>query len=163
MDSDTTDDTTTNEAATDDASADSFDEAPLDDTHYGHVRYAAIETAGVRWFDPRTGQEHLQIPADDELADGERRLLYAKIVPYRPEEFGTPADRYATEFVHEQREGEHTHQYSDRGDIYESLDAARAALREEVPDYDDYPRKDAVKERTGTDYTAVEGVEVVAP
>lgn len=143
-----------------DDTADAFDKEPLEDTHYGHVRYAAIETTDVRWYDPRTGQMHLQLPEQD-LEDGERRLFMVKIVPYRPSEHGVPADQYATELVYERREGDYTHQSRARGSVHDSLDAARDALRDEVADFGDYPRKDAVKERTGTDFTEVDGVEVV--
>lgn len=146
---------------TDEPTAEAFDDEPLDETHYGHVRYAAHETAGVRWYDPRTGAEYLQLPTDESLDDGERRLLYVRIVPYRPSEFGTPADQYATELIYQRREDDYTHQSRGRGDVCDSLDEARSALRATVDDYDEYPRKDAVKERTGMDFTEADDVEVV--
>ena len=73
--------------------------------HYAHVRYAAWDTPGVVWYDPRDGREAIRIDHDDsEIVNGQRRLVAAKVSPYQPAEFGTPAERYLTELVFETRD-----------------------------------------------------------
>ena len=122
--------------------------------HYAHVRYAAWDTPGVVWYDPRDGREAIRIDHDDsEIVNGQRRLVAAKVAPYQPAEFGTPAERYLTELVFETRDT-HDSGTSARREVHDSLAAAQAHLDEHVSGYDDAPRVDAVRHRTGFDVTA---------
>ena len=137
---------------------DAPDQASGDDgptvPHYAHVRYAASDTPGVVWYDPRDGREAIQLDHDDsEIEAGQRRLVAAKISPYRPAEFGTPAERYLTELVFETRD---THDSGTvaRREVHDSLATAQAYLSEHTPGYDNAPRRDAVRHRTGVDVTA---------
>jgi hypothetical protein len=121
---------------------------------YAHARYAARDTPDVIWYDPRDGRETIRISHDEsEIVAGQRRLVAAKITPYQPAEFGTPAERYLTELVFEERE-RHDSGTAARREVHDSLTAARAYLREHVQGYGDAPRRDAVRERTGFDATA---------
>ena len=123
---------------------------------YAQVRYAARDTPGVVWYDPRDGREAIRIDHDDsEIEAGQRRLVAAKITPYRPAEFDTPAEQYLTELVFEDRV---THDSGTvaRREVHNSLAAARAHLSEHVPSYDDAPRRDAVCHRTGFDATTTD-------
>ena len=121
--------------------------------HYAHVRYAASDTPGVVWYDPRDGREAIRLDHDqNEIEAGQRRLVAAKVSPYRPAEFGTPAEQYLTERVFETRDTRHSGT-SARREVHDSLAAAQAHLREHVPAYDDAPRQDAVRHRTGHDVT----------
>ena len=122
--------------------------------HYAHVRYAARDTPGVVWYDPRDGHEAIRIDHDDsEIEAGKRRLITAKVSPYQPAESGTPAERYLTELVFETRDT-HDSGTSARREVHDSLAAAQAHLGERVLDYDDAPRQDAVRHRTDFDATA---------
>ena len=121
--------------------------------HYAHVRYAASDTPGVVWYDPRDGREAIRLDHDEsEIEAGQRRLVAAKVSPYRPAEFGTPAEWYLTERVFETRDTHHSGT-SARREVHGSLAAARAHLGEHVPVYDDAPRRDAVRHRTGYNVT----------
>ena len=116
---------------------------------YAHVRYATRDTPGVVWYDPRDRHEAIRIDHDDsEIEAGKRRLVAAKVRPYQPAEFGTPAERYLTELVFETRDT-HDSGTSARHEVHDSLAAAQAHLSEHVPGYDDAPRQDAVRHRTG--------------
>ena len=121
--------------------------------HYDHVRYAARDTPGVVWYDPRDGREAIRTDHDDsEIVNGQCRLVGAKVSSYQPVEFGTPAERYLTELVFEMRDT-HDSGTSARREVHDSLAAAQAYLGNHVPD-DDAPQRDAVRERTGFDAAA---------
>ena len=120
---------------------------------YAQVRYAARDTPGVVWYDPRDNREAICIDYDkSEIVAGQRRIVGANISPYRLAEFGTPAERYLTELVFERRKI-HDSGTAARREVHDSLAAAKAHLSEHVPDYDDTPRRDAVRHRTGFDAT----------
>jgi len=121
---------------------------------YAHARYAARDTPGVIWYDPRDGRETIRFEHDEsEIVAGQRRLVTARIAPYQPAEFGTPAERYLTVLVFEERKG-HDSGTAARREVHPSLADARAHLSEHVPGYDDAPQRDAVRERTGFDSIA---------
>ena len=123
---------------------------------YAQARYAARDTPGVVWYDPRDGHEAIRIDHDDsEIVAGQRRLVAAKIAPYQPAEFGTPAEQYFTELVFETRVT-HDGGTAARREVHDSLATARAYLGEHVPGYDDAPRRDAVRHRTGFDATTAD-------
>jgi len=127
--------------------------------HYAHARYAARDAPGVIWYDPRDGHEAIRLDHDRcEIVAGQRRLVSAKITPYQPAEFGTPAERYLTVLTIETRVT-HDSGTSARREVHDGLAAARAHLSEHVPSYDDAPRRDAVRHRTGFDATADSEVE----
>jgi len=127
---------------------------------YAHARYAARDTPGIIWYDPRDGRETIRIEHDDsEIVAGQRRLTYAKITPYQPAEFGTPAERYLTVLVVETRVT-YDSGTAARREVHPSLADARAHLSEHAPGYDDAPQRDAVRERTGFD-AAASGCDVV--
>ena len=120
---------------------------------YAHVRYAARDTPGVVWYDPRDGREASRLSYDDsEIEAGQRRLVAAKITPYQPVEFDTPAEQYLTELVFETRDTHNSGTVA-RREVHNSLAAAQAYLSERTPGYDDAPRQDAVRHRTGFDAT----------
>ena len=120
---------------------------------YAQVRYAARDTPAVVWYDPRDGRETIRIDHDDsEIVAGQRRLVAAKISPYQPAEFGTPAEQYLTELVFETRDTHNSGTVA-RREVHNSLAAAQAHLGEHTPGYDDVPRQDAVRHRTGFDAT----------
>ena len=123
---------------------------------YAHVRYAARDTPGVVWYDPRDRHEAIRIDHDDsEIEAGKRRLVAAKVAPYQPDEYGTPAEQYLTELVFETRDT-HDSGTSARREVHDSLAAAQAHLGEHVPGCDDPPRWDAVRHRTGLDVTTTD-------
>jgi hypothetical protein len=120
---------------------------------YAQVRYATQDTPGVIWYDPRDRREAIRIEHDEgEIVAGQHRLVAAKITPYQPAEFGTPAEQYLTELLFETRET-HDSGTAARREVHDSLAAAQAHLSERVPAYDDAPRRDAVRHRTGFDAT----------
>ena len=124
---------------------------------YAHARYAARDTPGIVWYDPRDGRESIRIEhGDSEIVSGQRRLVAAKVSPYQPAEFGTPAERYLTELVFETRDT-HDSGTSARCEVHDFLAAAQAHLSEHVSGYDDAPRRDAVRHRTGLDVTIPDG------
>jgi hypothetical protein len=124
---------------------------------YAQVRYATRDTLGVIWYDPRDRREAIQLDHEEsEIVAGQRRLVAAKSTPYQPAEFGTPAEQYLTELLFETRETYDSRTIAQR-EVHDSLAAAQAHLSERVPAYDDAPRRDAVRHRTGFDATDSEG------
>ena len=129
-------------------------------THYAHTRYAASNTPGVIWFDPRDGREKFAIgtTGEDLEAVGDEAITGVAIKPFRPESFGDPAAKYVVkiQLVRRERENADREAYETfvrintygRSEVCESLAAAREYCRENVPGYADAPRKDAVRERT---------------
>ena len=112
---------------------------------YAQVRYAARDTPGVVWYDPRDGRETIRIDHDEsEIEASQRRLVAAKITPHQPAEFDTPAEQYLTELVFETRKT-HDSGTSARREVHNLLVAAQAHLGEHAPGYDDAPRRDAVR------------------
>ncbi|ELY85413.1 hypothetical protein [Natrinema gari] len=135
-------------------------------THYAHTRYAASETAGVIWYDPRDGRENYAVPnptPEDALAVGEDTMTRVKIRPHRPASHGDPADRYVVNYsvvrkveIDTTTEGWVAPNLPDTyvdtrtyggSEVFDSLEAAREYCRENVPGYADAPRKDAVRAR----------------
>lgn len=126
-------------------------------THYGHVRYASRDSPGVIWYDPRDGRENFSFDVDPmaELDVGESTVTHAKIRPFRPSEYGEPADKYVVKitrtekelFKHDTEPFETTRQYGS-SEQYDSLEAARDSLRERFDEYATAPRNDAVRSRT---------------
>lgn len=134
-------------------------------THYAHVRYAATETPGVIWYDPRDGRERLNLDVDtsvEDLALDERKLtglrlhghrnvcgivdpserwvlerLYAKKVKYAP--IGLDADPDVR--VESYRSSE----------VFEDQKAARDAAAETCEVYAEAEWRDAVAARLGGD------------
>jgi len=118
---------------------------------YAQVRYATRDTPGVIWYDPRDHRESIQLDHSetaDELPVGQRRLGGAAITPYRPAEFGTPAQQYRTQLVSQEGDTHGSRSFA-RTQVHDSLAAAQAHLSKHVPGYDDAPRRDAVRHRTG--------------
>lgn len=132
-------------------------------THFAHARYAAAETAGVIFYDPRSGLERLSfenIPADDDLEVGEKCYTSLKIYPHRARSRPANAEQAFALECHYARREEHekpgkttdsyeiVHSYSD-SDVYESLYAARTAACERFEEYDKAEYRDAVAFRLG--------------
>ena len=104
----------------------------------------------------RDGREAIRIDhGDSEIIAGQRRLVAAKVSPYQPTEFGTPAEQYLTELVFEMRDT-HDSGTAARREVHDSRATAQAHLGEHVPTYDDAPRRDAVRHRTEVDVTATD-------
>ncbi|AQL41649.1 hypothetical protein BV210_02485 [Halorientalis sp. IM1011] len=129
-------------------------------THYAHVRYAAIDEAGVIWYDPRDGREYFTTGAsgDDLQAVGDEVLTSVKIIPFRPSDHGEPAARYVinpqlSRKVRHNEDCEFREEFVrtdtfGKSDVVESLAAAREWCREHIPGYDDADYRNAVAERT---------------
>lgn len=128
-------------------------------THYAHVRYAAGDTPGVIWYDPRNGQERLALAVDtsrDALEPGEQVLttigIYCK--HHRAQAVDPDAewvlDRYYTykeeiECVDGSTETRVSGCRS--AETHESLTAAREAASEKHQEYTEAPYKNALDER----------------
>lgn len=135
-------------------------------THYAHVRYAAGDSPGVIWFDPRNGQERLALAVDtsrDALEPGERVLttigIYCK--HHRAQAVDPDAewvlDRYYTykeeiECVDGSTETRVSGCRS--AETHESLTAAREAASEKHPEYAEAPYGNALAERVDRDDAA---------
>lgn len=143
-------------------------------THYAHVRYAAGDSPGVIWFDPRNGQERLALAVDtsrDALEPGERVLttigIYCK--HHRAQAVDPDAewvlDRYYTykEEI-ECVDGSTEKQVSGcrSAETHESLTAAREAASEKHPEYAEAPYKNAIDECVDRDDAASSEADVAA-
>ena len=140
-------------------------------THRAHVRYAASDTPGVVWYDPRDGRERYTLTTEGSDSatestsvtvaafDGmDDRVLTSVIVrPHRP---GAAVDgkylivrNYARlETFRRFHAGRHIDSVVRVGacvdsTVVDSLEAAREHCREHVPGYADAPRRDAVFHR----------------
>lgn len=139
-------------------------------THYGHVRYEALENPGIVWYDPRDGREYYTTGRyddfdPDEFDVDEELLTGIKIMPFRPESHGDPAARYVVrehilrkEVIDTTTEGwvapnlpdeyVDTRSYS-RSHVFEGIETAREWCRENIDGYEAAERRDAVRERVG--------------
>jgi len=126
-------------------------------THYAHARYAASDTPGVIWYDPRDNREVFNRGLSEEIDNGERRVRSARVSAYRPPKFGVPPEQYITEISVEYGPAEGAEFPYPRSavssEVHDSLDAAQAHLKEHVPSYEQAPRRDAVLHRTGFEAT----------
>ena len=131
---------------------------------YAHPRYAASDTSGVIWYDPRDNRESFRRTLSTEIDNDERRVTSGKIGPYRPAEFGVPPEQYITEVgIEYGPEEDDEFPYSRSAvssEVHDSLDAAQAHLADHVPGYEQAPRRDAVLHRTGYDCAAHDPQEV---
>ncbi|WP_455448207.1 hypothetical protein [Natrinema thermotolerans] len=130
-------------------------------THRAHVRYAASETPGVIWYDPRDGRERYVCDRTVTMADFESmddRVLTSVVVrPHRPGEavdgrYCVVRNRNGLETFTRSIDGERVPGLVGIGsyrtaDVFDSLEAAQEYCREHVAGYADAPRKDAVAAR----------------
>jgi hypothetical protein len=125
---------------------------------YAHPRYAASDTPGVIWYDPRDNRESFSQDLSTEIDTGERRVTSGKIGSYRPAEFGVPPEQYITkigvQYGPEQGDEFPFAHSAVSSEVHDSLDAAQAHLAKHVPGYEQAPRRDAVLHRTGYDCAA---------
>lgn len=130
-------------------------------THFAHTRYAASETAGVIWFDPRDGNEWFVltgVASDDEIGLGDRELTSIHLYPHRKKgQIVDPAeDKFVVEYHFKTREVfekppgiddiEYVTSYSG-SDVYEDVYSAREAAAELCEEYASAIRKNAVEHR----------------
>lgn len=132
-------------------------------THYAHVRYAASETAGVIWYDPRDGREKFSTgETGADLEDvGDECLTSVRVHPFRPGSHGDPGERYFVEqnVTRKERHNADRDGYEEyvitgsygRTEVFDSLADARQWCRENIDGYADAEYRDAVAERTGDD------------
>jgi len=125
---------------------------------YAQARYAARDTPGVVWYDPRDNHESFSRDLSEEIGDSERRVRRASIGAYQPAEFGVPPEQYITKIGVQygpERGDEFPYPHSAVStEVHDSLDAAQAHLAEHVPGYEQAPCRDAVLHRTGYDVAA---------
>lgn len=120
-------------------------------THYAHVRYAAKDDPGVIYYDPRDNREKFTRDVEDaDLSHGERTVTSVKIKPWRPAQFGEPAEAYFVEINTAELErrcgGDYRKGYR-KTERFESVEEAREYAKENVPGYADAERKNALEAR----------------
>lgn len=134
-------------------------------THFAHTRYAASETPGVIWFDPRDGNEWFaltEVASDDEIGFDDRELTSIHLYPHRKKnQIVNPAeDRFVVEYNFKTREVfekppgiddiEYVTSYGG-SDVYDDVYAAREAAVERCEEYASAIRKNAVDHRMDGD------------
>ena len=130
-------------------------------THYAHARYAAANNQGIVFFDPRDGRERFNLESSsDQLEQMDDRVMTsAAIKPFRPADFGEPADRYVVKLNYAELElfpiGDECTpprvwpKSLGESEVVDGLEEAREYLREHVEGYEEAPRRDAIAERRG--------------
>lgn len=142
-------------------------------THYAHVRYAAAETPGVVWYDPRDGHEYLTTGADTSLEaieEGDRVLTSVRIhAKHGRCQAADPDGEWVVRRAFAEAElfqplrldadPERHVVTAETTDVYEDVHEARSAAAETVDAYEEAPYRNAVAHRL--DELAEPGAEVV--
>ena len=134
-------------------------------THYAHTRYAASETPGVIWYDPRDGNEYYaleDVAPDAEIGFDDRELTSIRLHGHRKrcQIIDPSTDQFVVEYSVKTREVfekppgiddiEYVTTYGG-SDVYEDVYTARAAAAEMCEGYASAERKNAVTHRTEAD------------
>lgn len=141
-------------------------------THFAHVRYAAAETPGVIWFDPRDGHEYLTTGAEtslEALDQGDRVLSSIRLrAKHGRCQEADPNDEWIVRRAF--AEVEHFQPLrldadpvphvvtAETTDVYEDVYEARGAAAKLADAYAEAPYRDAVAHRL--DELAAAGAEV---
>ena len=141
-------------------------------THFAHVRYAAAETPGIIWYDPRDGHEYLTTGAETSLAELDQndrvvssvrlhakhgrcqeadpndewvvRRAFAEVEQFKPLRLDAEPEPHVVT--------------AEETDVYEDVHAARNAAADLVEVYAEAPYRNAVAHRL--DELAEAGAEV---
>jgi len=130
-------------------------------THYAHVRYAATETPGVIWYDPRDGHEKLSLgrgPSVDDLDADARILVGVTLYAKRSRcQLVSPDQEWVVEqhiaFRQEYQplqldaDTEYRVGVASETQVFEDVYTARSWCREHIPEYDDAEYRNAVVAR----------------
>ena len=130
-------------------------------THYAHVRYAAAETPGVIWYDPRDGHEYLATGTEtslEELDENDRVVTSVRLHAKNGRcQEADPNDEWVVrrtfaEIEHFQplrvdAEPEPHVVTAETTEVYDDVYEARKAAADLVEDYSEAPYRNAVTQR----------------